>query len=212
MNLFQITHKGWGWLMTKLYHHRFKHIHKTARISYTANVDNPDNLFMDELTNIDAGAVVMNTRAKLIFKKNSGAAVGLTAITGNHMSVVGKNLKQVTDKIKDELDKNHDMDKDIIVEEDVWIASHVTLLAGVRLGRGCEVGAGSVVRGSVPPYSVVVGNPCKVVGFRFTPEEVIEHEKQQYKEEDRLQIEILQKNYEKYFLNRMKDIKQYTKL
>ena len=167
---------------------------------------------MEEHTNIDAGAVIMNTRSKVLFKKNSGSAFGLTCVTGNHMSVVGLNLKQVTNAIKNEKDVYHEMDKDILVEEDVWIGNHVTLLSGVTIGRGSEVGAGSVVRGNVPPYSVVIGNPCKVVGFRFTPEEIIEHEKVQYEESERLPLELLQKNYEKYFINRIKDIKQFTKL
>ena len=154
----------------------------------------------------------MNGRAKLIMKKNSGAAIGLLAVTGNHMSLVGKNIKQVTNELKDKYDINHEMDKDIIIEEDVWIASHVTLLSGAVLGRGCEIGAGSVIRGSIPPYAVVIGNPCKVVGFRFTPEEIIEHEKVQYQESERIPIDVLKKNYEKYFINRIKDIKQFTKL
>ena len=198
--------------MTKLYHRQFKHIQKTSLVYYTVDVYNPDNLIMAENTNIDGGAVLMNTRAKIIMKRNSGAAIGLLAITGNHMSVVGKNLKQVTDKMKNELDLNHDMDKDIVIDEDVWIAARVTLLSGAHLGRGCEVGSGSVVRGAIPPYAVVIGNPCKVVGFRFTPEEIIEHEKVQYEESERLPLEVLNKNYEKYFINRIKEIKQFTKL
>ena len=204
--------KAWRKIRTALSHFQYKHIKKSSSVHYTAQIYNPDNLYMEEMTNIDGGAIVMNARAKLVFKKNSGAAVGLLVITGNHMSVVGKNLKQITDKTKDELDVYHEMDKDIIVEEDVWIAARVTLLSGAHLGRGCEIGSGSVVRGNIPPYAVVVGNPCKVVGFRFTPEEIIEHEIIQYEEQDRLPIELLQKNYEKYFINRIKDIKQYTKL
>lgn len=212
MNLIQYIRRSWGWLMTKLYHFHFKYIHKTARVWYTVNVYNHDNLYMDEHTNIDGGAIIMNSKARFVMKKNSGSAIGLLVITGNHMSVVGKNLKQVTDKIKDDLDVNHEMDKDVVVDEDVWIGARVTLLSGAHLGRGCEVGSGSVVRGSVPPYSVVVGNPCKVVGYRFTPEEIIQHEKAQYRENERLSFDMLQKNYEKYFLNRIKEIKQITKL
>lgn len=190
----------------------YPNIAKTARVDKTAKVYNPVNLVMGDQTNIDGGAVIMNTRARLVFKKNSGAAIGLLAITGNHMSIVGKNLKQITDDIKDELDINHELDKDIIIDEDVWIAARVTLLSGAHIGRGSEIGSGSVVRGSIPPYAVVIGNPCKVVGFRFTPEEIIEHEKEQYDESDRLPLDLLQKNYERYFINRIKDIKQYTKL
>ena len=191
---------------------KYNHVHESSFVDFSVKAYNPDNLYMEEATNIDAGAVIMNTRAKLIFKKNSGAAIGLLAITGNHMSIVGKNLKQIDDKVKNQMDINHEMDKDIVVEEDVWIAARVTLLSGAHLGRGCEVGSGSVVRGTIPPYAVVIGNPCKVVGFRFTPEEIIEHEKVQYEEAERLPYELLQKNYEKFFINRIKDIKQFTKL
>ena len=211
MNMF-IIKRIWGWLLTKIQHCQYKNIHKSARVYYTANVYRPENLYMDENTNIDGGALIMNERSKVFFKRNSGAAVGLTAITGNHMSVIGKNIKEVTDKTKDELDVNGEMDRNIIVEEDVWIAANVTLLSGSRLGRGCEIGAGSVVRGSIPPYAVVIGNPCKIVGFRFTPDEIIEHEKAQYEESERLPLELLQKNYEKYFINRIKEVKQFTKL
>ena len=202
----------WEWGLTKIAHTRYKNIHKLARVHYSATVYNPANLYMSEMTNIDAGAIIMNTRARVYFKKNSGAAFGLTVVTGNHISSVGLNLKQITNDVKDKLDVNHEMDKDIVVEEDVWIGNHVTLLSGVTVGRGAEVGAGSVVRSSIPPYAVVIGNPCKIVGFRFTPEEIIEHEKVQYEENDRLPLDILQKNYEKYFINRIKDIKQFTKL
>ena len=201
-----------GRLLTMIKRHRYKHISRSSLVYHTAEIYNPDNLYMEENTNISGGAIIMNTRAKLIIKKNSGAAVGLLAITGNHMSIVGKNLKQISDTLKDEMDTNHEMDKDIIIDEDVWIAARVTLLSGAHLGRGCEVVAGSVVRVSIPPYSVVIGNPCKVVGFRFTPEEIIEHEKKQYQEAERLPLEMLIKNYEKYFINRIKDIRQFTKL
>lgn len=191
---------------------KYPHLDNSARISENSIVLNPNNLYMAEKTNIDEGAYIMNTRARVIFKKNSGAAFGFTAVTGNHLSVVGLNLKQVTNEVKDQMDVYQEMDKDIVVEEDVWIGNHVLLLSGVRIGRGSEVGAGSIVRNNVPPYSVVIGNPCKVVGFRFTPEEIIEHEKKQYDEADRLPLDLLQKNYEKYFLNRIKDIKAWTKL
>ena len=88
----------------------------------------------------------------------------------------------------------------------------MTLLSGVHLNRGATVGAGSVVRTSIPPYAIVAGNPAKIVGFRFTPEEIIEHEKVLYPEEERLPLELLEKNYKKYFLDHIKEIKAYTGL
>lgn len=158
------------------------------------------------------GGVIMNTRAKFIMKKWSGAAFGLTVITGGHISIPKRFFKDITDKDKDILDPGKSYDKDIIVEEDVWIGSKVTLLKGAHLGRGCVVGSNACVRNAVPPYSTVIGNPAKVVGFKFTPEEIIEHEKALYPEEERLPLELLEKNYNKYFISRIKEIKEFTRL
>ena len=55
----------------------------------------------------------------------------------------------------------------IILEDDVWIGVGATLLSGVHLGRGCVVGAGSVVTKSFPPYSIIGGNPAKIIKMRF---------------------------------------------
>ena len=54
----------------------------------------------------------------------------------------------------------------IIIEDDVWIGANVVVLDGAILRRGSVVGAGSVVRGELPPYSINVGSPTRVVGFR----------------------------------------------
>lgn len=52
----------------------------------------------------------------------------------------------------------------VIIEDDVWIGSSVLILKGIRVGRGAVIGAGSVVVDDVPPFSIVVGNPARVVG------------------------------------------------
>ena len=63
------------------------------------------------------------------------------------------------------------------------------LLSGAHIGRGAIIGAVAVVRDqNIPPYSIVVGNPAKIIGFRFTVEETLEHEKLIYDEQNRLQI------------------------
>lgn len=190
----------------------FPHVAKTARVDHSIKVLNPNNLYLDELTNIDEDAIIMNTRARFIMKKYSGAAFGLTVITGGHISVPGKHHKQINDKIKDEIDFNHEEDQDIIVDEDVWIGARAILLRGVHLGRGCIVGAGSVVRRSVPPYAMVAGNPAKIIGFRFTPKEMEIHEAALMPEGERIPLETLQKNYDTYFVKRIKDIRNYQKM
>lgn len=54
----------------------------------------------------------------------------------------------------------------ILVEDDVWIGSGAVLLDGAILRRGCIVGALSLVRGELPPYSINVGNPSRIIGYR----------------------------------------------
>lgn len=61
---------------------------------------------------------------------------------------------------------------DVIIGNDVWIGHESVILSGVTLGDGVIVGAGSVVRQDVPPYAVVLGNPARVAGFRFSPEQI----------------------------------------
>lgn len=166
----------------------------------------PDHLFLYDHAVIGEGARIMNTRANFIMKRYSGAAFGLSVVTGNHMTMVGKFNRQIRSEDKDRLDVNHTYDKDIVVGEEVWLGCNVTLLNGASIGRGAFVGGGSVVRNAVPPYAKVIGNPAKVVGFRFTPEQIIEHEKALYPEEERLPSELLEKNYKRYFLDRRKEI------
>ena len=55
----------------------------------------------------------------------------------------------------------------ITIEDDVWIGANVCILPGVTIGRGSVLGACSVIAKSVPPFSVVVGNPGKVVKSRL---------------------------------------------
>lgn len=185
---------------------QFGYIHSSAFVRYPITIKGIKNVFMYENTSILSGATILTTRARFVLKKNSGAAEGLCVVTGSHISIPGKWLRDITDDMKPA-----DADKDVIIEEDVWIAANVTILAGVTVGRGAEVGAGSVVRRSIPPYSIVIGNPAKVVGFKFTPEEIVEHEKIVYMESERLPLDKLEYNYNKYFINRYKIIKEFTK-
>ncbi|MCR5205013.1 MAG: acyltransferase [Lachnospiraceae bacterium] len=53
--------------------------------------------------------------------------------------------------------------KDIVIEDDVWIGFGASILKGVTIGRGAIVGAKSVVTHDVEPFTVVAGNPAKIV-------------------------------------------------
>lgn len=51
----------------------------------------------------------------------------------------------------------------IIIEDDVWIGFGVTILKGVKIGKGSIIGANTVVTHDISEYSMVVGNPAKVI-------------------------------------------------
>ncbi|WP_295902557.1 DapH/DapD/GlmU-related protein [uncultured Vibrio sp.] len=55
----------------------------------------------------------------------------------------------------------------VSIGNDVWIGHGAIILPGVNIGNGSIVGAGSVVTKDVPAYSIVVGNPAKVLRPRF---------------------------------------------
>ena len=54
----------------------------------------------------------------------------------------------------------------IVIEDDVWIGAGVRVMDGVRIGRGSVLGAGAVVTKSIPPGSLAVGVPARVIGQR----------------------------------------------
>lgn len=210
---FRAFARGWKFFLLRYFHvATYPNVHRKARLGIRDEIANRNNLVLAETATLKSDNFIMNGRARFIMKKWSGAAEQLMVITGNHMYIPGMVGQKVSDKIKDEQDINNEFDKDVIIDEEVWIGARVTILQGVHVRRGCDIGAGTVLRKSPPPYSIVIGNPAKVIGFRYTPEEIIEHEKNLYPEEERLPLSLLEKNYEKYFLSRIKEIKQFTNL
>lgn len=60
-----------------------------------------------------------------------------------------------------------------MIEDDVWIGTDVLVMSGITISKGAVVAAGSVVVKNVPPYSIVGGNPAKIIKMRFE-ESIIE--------------------------------------
>jgi acetyltransferase-like isoleucine patch superfamily enzyme len=62
----------------------------------------------------------------------------------------------------------------IIIGNDVWISANVTIMSGVKIGDGAIIANNSHVIKDVEPYSLVGGNPAKLIKYRFTPEQIKE--------------------------------------
>jgi virginiamycin A acetyltransferase len=61
---------------------------------------------------------------------------------------------------------------DIVIGNDVWIGYQATILSGVMVGHGAIIGSKSVVASDVPPYSIVAGNPARIIRKRFDEETI----------------------------------------
>ena len=110
------------------------------------------------------------------------------------------------DKLNHYDNVNHNQ---IIIGNDVWIGCDVTILGGVRIGNGVVIGAGTVVAKDVPPYAVVVGNPGRIIKYRFTPEQIarLQEIKWWYWPEDKIKEMLPLMDDVDLFLEKCKDMK-----
>lgn len=65
----------------------------------------------------------------------------------------------------------------IVINDDVWIGINCTIMSGVTIGKGAIIAAGSVVTKDVDEYSIVGGNPAKLIKYRFNEEIIREIKK-----------------------------------
>lgn len=65
--------------------------------------------------------------------------------------------------------KNH---RQIIIGSDVWIGRGATILGGVKIGSGAIIGTNSNITKDIPPYAIAVGNPVKIIKYRFDEETI----------------------------------------
>lgn len=57
-----------------------------------------------------------------------------------------------------------------VIEDEVWVGPHAIIVGDVTIGRGSRIAGGAFVTDSVPPHSVVVGNPSTIVKSDCTPD------------------------------------------
>lgn len=107
---------------------------------------------------------------------NSG--IGVNAQIANGV-IIGKNVMMAPEVVIHTI--NHNFDRidlpmmsqgnskveNVVIEDDVWIGQRVIILPGVAIYKGCIIGAGAVVTKSFPPYSIIGGNPAKLIKSRL---------------------------------------------
>jgi acetyltransferase-like isoleucine patch superfamily enzyme len=91
--------------------------------------------------------------------------IGKDCLIAAHSGIIANNHN-----FADPLQKIRDQGvtrKGIVIEDDCWLGYGVKVLDGVTIGQGSVIGAGAVVTKDIPPYSVAVGVPARVVSRRL---------------------------------------------
>lgn len=152
----------------------FKHKKgKGATIRRNSRIDVfPWNKFeVGELTTIESFCTVNNGSGDVTLGDRVRVGIGSVVIgpvsmgsgsgLGQHVFVSGFN-HGFEDGSKNSSNQALDV-KPTVIGEDAHIGANSVVLAGVTIGKRCQIGAGSVVTKDIPPYSVAVGNPAKVI-------------------------------------------------
>ena len=92
-------------------------------------------------------------------------SIGRDTLIAMHCRILSSNHTIPNRKVK--IRSQPDIFLPVTIGEDVWLGAGVTVLGGVTIGNGCIVGAGAVVTKDLPPYSIAVGVPAKVIRTRL---------------------------------------------
>lgn len=118
-----------------------------------------------------------NINAKLSVGNFCSIADGVTIyLGGNHRTdwVTTYPFGHVNQKIFNKFNgRGHPATNgNVIIGNDVWIGSNVTIMSGVTIGDGAVIANNSHVVKNIEPYSLVGGNPAKLIKYRFSQEQI----------------------------------------
>jgi len=143
----------------------------------TNGVDLGDNCNIGPMTIIQATGVLTRLGIGFSLGSNSGIGgfsfvgcgggvrIGSNVIMGQYVSFHSEN--HVFDDVARPIREQGVTRSGIEVGDDCWIGAKATFIDGAKVGNGCVIAAGSVVRGVVPPFSVVAGVPGRVIRSRL---------------------------------------------
>lgn len=123
------------------------------------------NLTVDWLTVIRTRQSEIGDRCTLGVANWVGwVQLGDDVMTGSHVVFLSGGRQHGFEDTSRPIRDQHGYKQQIVIENDVWIGAHAVVMANVS--RGTVIGAGSVVTRQLPPMSVIVGNPARVLRKR----------------------------------------------
>jgi acetyltransferase-like isoleucine patch superfamily enzyme len=147
-----------------LHYYGYSHVSQRRLITMGAGVAFAPNVSLRNGRNVVIGAGAhVGERCLLWAGERATIVLGEKALLGPEVMITVANYRTVpgvpvVDQPRDEAD--------VVVGAGSWLGARVVVLPGVRIGDGAVVGAGAVVTRDVPPDSIAVGCPARVVGTR----------------------------------------------
>lgn len=169
-------------LIIYLYTLRGFEIHTDCKIHPDSNLQlgylngSKGQLIIRKAGEISKGAVIKCYGGKVNIEQNvfigeyviiyghGGVEIGANSLIAMHTCIVSSN-HSIPGK-NDLIRSQSDLLLPVIIGSDVWIGAGVKILGGVTIGNGCVIGAGAVVTKDLPAYSMAMGVPAKVIGYR----------------------------------------------
>jgi acetyltransferase-like isoleucine patch superfamily enzyme len=167
---YQARPRKWvSWFVNPFYHKKGKHsvVRRSTRMDVL-----PFNRFeMGDYSTIEDFCTINNGVGDVFIGSETRVGMGNVVIgpvtIGNNVifaqNIVMSGLNHSYEDLNLPISKQKETTSLITVEDDCWIGANAVITAGVTIGKHSVVAAGAVVTKSVPPFSVAVGNPARII-------------------------------------------------
>lgn len=156
-------------LLAPLYQHRGKH----SIIHHSARMDTPPyrKFSLGDYSVVESFACINNAVGDVVIGDHTRIGLHNTVIgpvkIGNHVNLAqGITITALNHNFKDSdkrIDEQGVSTNPVTIGDDIWIGANAVILPGVTIGDHSVVAAGAVVTKDVPPHSLVIGVPAKVI-------------------------------------------------
>ncbi|VVB75314.1 2,3,4,5-tetrahydropyridine-2,6-dicarboxylate N-acetyltransferase [uncultured archaeon] len=144
--------KGNTLYWTAVYSLVFEHMGRQVAMLGKIYLQGPENISIGNHTTINQGCT---------FCGKGGIKIGADVLIGQNVNIMTSNYKYSSSIVP--IRAQGQIYKKVIIDDGAWICAAAIILPGVKIGKRAIVGAGAVVTKDVAPFTIVAGNPAKVV-------------------------------------------------
>jgi acetyltransferase-like isoleucine patch superfamily enzyme len=156
--------RPWLHLLRLVHFYNYSHVSQVRRARIGSGVRMAPNVSLRSGERVEIGARAhVGAYCSLWAGETSRIVLGEDALLGPEVYITTSNYGTMPGQ---PIMTQPRTEADVVIGRDVWLGARVIVLPGVTVGDGCVVGAGSVVTRSLPPNSIAVGAPARVVGQR----------------------------------------------